>query len=804
MKALHWHLVRVLAVCLCLGPSLACHAQTKRALLIGIDVYAPEGRAIHAPAPATKSEKFYDKTGSRWDLPTWPNLSGAVADARAMRNLLTSPKFGFPNDAVHIHILTNGQATRGASLEAMQKYLVDEPAKGDTVVFYYAGHGSQRYNSKSTKPDHLDETIVPADARTGEYDIRDKEIARILNKALDKGIRLTAIFDSCHSGTIARGIPMGSLGTARFLGYDPRDADDPPDTNAGGTPVVRPEDRTDNAALVFTATQHDQFAREWEFEGEQHGAFTVALIEALNSLPASTPARDVYKRVKVVMQGMGLADQQPVLGGTTERLAQPLLGAGSSSTRFTVAVAPEGVLNDGRVVLDGGLINGLGQGSELVRRGDTKGAQPVHIRISEVEGPNKSIAEVLSQPGEKIEAGDLFELDRWVPAEHSRLRVWMPLGNLTAAQLEDFAAELVTVRESNKIGFVEDPVLTRPTHMLSWDGKSWMLAAAGGAAKSLSDNPKAEQIISAVGGGGQLFVDLPPSKEFSDQLKIAEDTNHAVETVRRPELAQYLLTGRLNGSSLEYSWVRKDVIEQAKTSAAPLGQGESVCSGDSPFPSRTDWIDASLPVSPQKLTEYALRLVRIRSWLQLPVPPGGGDSDFPYRLVLKRRGGEELKAVDSGIVAGKEIYDLVLHSDNPVPPTVSRQWVYVLGIDCSGAGKLLYPLLTAAEGNQKPDRGQFAQDISLTGSGNPIRIIPPFGVDTYILLTTSEQLPDPGVLNFQGVLTRGERAPSSPLQDLLGSASAGTRGMDRPMPSNWSVQFLQTRSVPNRAEGTVP
>jgi hypothetical protein len=190
--------------------------------------------------------------------------------------------------------------------------------------------------------------------------------------------------------------------------------------------------------------------------------------------------------------------------------------------------------------------------------------------------------------------------------------------------------------------------------------------------------------------------------------------------------------------------------------------------------------------------------------LQLPVPPGGGDADFPYRLVLKRRGGEELKAVDSGIVAGKEIYDLVLHSDNPVPPTVSRQWVYVLGIDCSGAGKLLYPLLTAAEGNQKPDRGQVAQDISLTGPGNPIRIIPPFGVDTYILLTTSEQLPDPGVLNFQGVLTRGERAPSSPLQDLLGSASAGTRGMDRPMPSNWSVQFLQTRSVPNRAEGTVP
>ncbi len=92
----------------------------------------------------------------------------------------------------------------------MKKFLLDEPARGDTVVFYYAGHGSQRFNSLTDKPFHLDETIVPSDASGGAFDIRDKEVARLFNQVVDKGIQLTAIFDSCHSGSIARGIPVGS------------------------------------------------------------------------------------------------------------------------------------------------------------------------------------------------------------------------------------------------------------------------------------------------------------------------------------------------------------------------------------------------------------------------------------------------------------------------------------------------------------------------------------------------------------------------------------------------------------------
>ncbi len=182
----------------------------------------------------------------------------------------------------------------------------------------------------------------------------------MFNQIVDKGILLTAVFDSCHSGSIARGIPVGSPGKARFLAYDPRDAADPPDKGPDGKPSPRPEDRA-GGAVVLSATQHDQSSLEWTGrDGKPHGAFTVALLDALQTLPANSSAQDVYKRVKVLLLGMGVP-QQPDLGGPSERTHLSLFNNSAGPERLTVAVRPEGVNSDGTVELDGGLALGLGQ-----------------------------------------------------------------------------------------------------------------------------------------------------------------------------------------------------------------------------------------------------------------------------------------------------------------------------------------------------------------------------------------------------------------------------------------------------------
>jgi hypothetical protein len=778
-------------VLLILGPGLA--AQSKRALLIGIDQYAPKGE-VHAPASAGQKPEGHEWDVSRWDLPTWPSLNGAVNDVRTMQELLTSAKFGFPKNEPYMKVLTNGQATRAAILAAMQKYLVDAPSKGDTVVFYYAGHGSQRFNSKTSKPRHLDETIVPSDANSGAFDVRDKEIARILNKSLDKGVKITAIFDSCHSGSITRGIPFGNVGAARFLGYDPRDANDPDD------PIDRPEDRKDNSALVFTATQHDQVAREWRFNDEDHGAFTIALTEALRALPADTPASDVFKRVKVVMQGMNLTDQQPALGGAASRPRDSLFGPSSGGKQLRVAVSSEGTLENGRIALDAGRITGLGKGSELVRVAESKRAGEERIRIVELEGMNKSLAERVGSSSAKIEPGDLFELDKWMPPAESRLQVWMPPATLSSAAVEDFAAAISSLRSSAKVSWVDDPIATAPTHVLSWNGTEWVLQVSGASAVNLGSHPSVQQIVDKLGNGPvRLFVNLPPSKELASQINFGDKSGAAVDLQRHPEFSEYLLTGRLQQSKIEYAWIRKEVLEQGKTAS----DSKSACSDDTSFPLRTNWIAGagnSVDQRGHDLVEMASRLAKIKLWLDLKTPPGGDSSSFPYQLALKRRGTTAENYVDAGTVHQNETYDLVLHLVGNAPAFVDRQWVYVLGIDCTGRGRLLYP--RGPEGNQLPEAGNVPAEIPLTTAGRGITIVPPFGLDSYILLATSERLPDPSILDFEPVTTRGFHAPESPLGQLLGAASAGTRGMEQPVPSNWSVQYVQIKSAPQASAST--
>jgi len=322
--------VLVFSMLLCLMG--AAGAQTQRALIIGIDTYQPTGTTAMHEAGCTYG---------RCELGSFENLQGAVNDAQSIADVLTGPKFGFPADNVvmvtnpaprrtrpGIVVLPADQTTHDGILAAMKKDLVDVPQRGDTVVFYDASHGSLRVNTAGEKLTvrnedgklvNVDSTLVPSDAYKGGYDIRDREMTRIFNAALDKGVHLTIIFDSCHSGGSTRG--LGGM-RQRSLPYDPRPVNDPPDALPNGQRVPPPTERTDNPALVFAAVQQDQAANEAdpsETMPEAHGAFTAALIETLQVLPADGPASLVYQRVKAKLEGNGVA---PSRGGGRDRTAK--------------------------------------------------------------------------------------------------------------------------------------------------------------------------------------------------------------------------------------------------------------------------------------------------------------------------------------------------------------------------------------------------------------------------------------------------------------------------------------------------
>jgi hypothetical protein len=62
------------------------------------------------------------------------------------------------------------------------------------------GHGGQTKDLDGDEDDGYDEVVYPVDFRTAGH-IVDDEMHRIMVGSLQPGVRLTAIFDSCHSGS---------------------------------------------------------------------------------------------------------------------------------------------------------------------------------------------------------------------------------------------------------------------------------------------------------------------------------------------------------------------------------------------------------------------------------------------------------------------------------------------------------------------------------------------------------------------------------------------------------------------------
>ena len=77
---------------------------------------------------------------------------------------------------------------------------------------------------------------------------------------------------------------------------------------------------------------------------------------------------------------------------------------------------------------------------------------------------------------------------------------------------------------------------------------------------------------------------------------------------------------------------------------------------------------------------------------------------------------------------------------------------------------VLYPRDYAE--NQFPNDADNGRQFVLPARA-PLRIGPPYGVDTLILLSTAQPLPDPYALNFEGVASRGTGAETSPLEKIV-------------------------------------
>ncbi len=766
------------------GGALRVDAQTRRVLLIGINKYHYSSAVTDAwrarlPPEAVATTRGPDTT-RRADM---PDLDGAVSDARAMEQLLLT-RFAFlPANVRHLY---NEQATRSGILDAVRQ-LIRESQPGDVVVFYYAGHGSQRYNSlapASASINRFDQTIVPADANLGQYDVRNTELTALFDELLAKGVQVTLIFDSCNSGSAVRGlVPL----KVRFAPFDLRDARDPADPES----LTRPGRR--NPALVLAAAQESEFA--WEDPGTGHGAFTAALLRVLQSAATSVnaPAQEIFRQVEALLRWNSVP-QVPVLKGTDADAGRPLFGAEKGAGAGRLLLTLQGITGPQQdtAILDGGAAMGIGEGSEL----RAVGVGPETLRLRVVGGSDLSTSRAVAIAGTlRPTPGAAFVVEKWVLPAEANLQAWVPAA-IDERALAAAARQLAGLRSAGSVEWVADPTALpddgRLLYTVEYDAGTWKLRLPSGSLTALrapapadiqaavaadvrlTSEARAREAGAPAAAPGQprLFVMVPPTTRLLQETGLATPSS-PVRVSPSPAGCAYALVGRLNDDgTVSYAWVRPNATGQSATR--------------SPFPVRTDWISEGDDAAGGKLGELGRRLARVNYWLTVQ---DHNPNPFPYHLVLRRTDATapDKAMADTTPTHGGEQYRLVLRPDPTLPVQSDTQWVYIFVIDRTGRGQLLFgqsmnkfPPPTAA-----PGAGATAEVVV---PKSDFTITSPYGIDTFVLLASKRPMGTPeSTFSFPGVVLEG-----------------GARGVEahtEPPPADWSIQRLVTRSLPPASGG---
>lgn len=323
--------------------------------------------------PGPKIRGLLVGVGGYQHTDAWSPLEGPPHDVARLKKTLMD-RFGTPDE--DLVLLSQDAATR----DGIQKGLLDlvEAAQpGETLIFYYAGHGfavpnrqpppGSLYEKFDPEDDGLDECLVainapkPDDPNFVDCVVRDDFFETILEKAVKK-VRpngdgpgsVIFLFDSCHSGTISRSAK--ALGKIERTNLKYRAA-------TGATPKP-------NSPEVLEASRHSAGSKGWVVlsacgprqtakEDPSHGGdFTNALVTALED-PRLGPDSNYNDLMRLIASTPYFYDQSPVAEGDRDML---LFGGTAKPREAYISVLQTG---QNKVVLDRGKLLGLTPGTKV-------------------------------------------------------------------------------------------------------------------------------------------------------------------------------------------------------------------------------------------------------------------------------------------------------------------------------------------------------------------------------------------------------------------------------------------------------
>jgi hypothetical protein len=308
-------------------------------------------------------------------------LYGGVNDVALMRTVLEGEPYRFPS--TNIVTLAGWPAdparrpTR-ANIEREFDRLARQVRNGDQIVVMMSGHGSQQPADDEpgdVEPDGLDEIFLPADAvgwngQTGRVEnaIVDDDVRRWVTALQKAGAFVWLIFDSCHSGTMARGAPQ-SVERERQI---PAESLIPSDLiqrirrrslrAADPDGLLGVADTAGNFVGLYAAQMNETTPEKKlpDRNGRVHGLFTYTLAKLLAGSSMPMTYRELAQRVLEDYRSEGRLGPTPTFEGAG--LDREVLGQRTFPARPTLLLGERAT---GGWELMAGSIHGLAPGAIL-------------------------------------------------------------------------------------------------------------------------------------------------------------------------------------------------------------------------------------------------------------------------------------------------------------------------------------------------------------------------------------------------------------------------------------------------------
>lgn len=246
-------------------------------------------------------------------------LRGCINDMIGVRDYLLGR--GYTPD--NIRLLTDDAAEKPTlkNINTAIDWLKDGAKAGDTLMFYYSGHGSRVEDTSGDEASKLDDVIIPVDTAGV---ITDDDFRLKLVDAIPAGVHLWAFFDCCHSGTMFDlKYNATSEATPKKANTRPKVYVDTEWTDSFKLDIHK--NRATSASVVmFSGCLDPQTAADAVIKGKSQGAFTFCLLECLSKKQTGRLLRDLLKDVNCLLKIQGYNQRSQLSFGKIEDMNKPL------------------------------------------------------------------------------------------------------------------------------------------------------------------------------------------------------------------------------------------------------------------------------------------------------------------------------------------------------------------------------------------------------------------------------------------------------------------------------------------------